>query len=820
MLVDVMRRIIIILLVACSLLAGISASTAAPDDWWSEDYNYRIPLSPSSGSEPGMATISFSDVVEQLGLMPIDSRYHMPGGIDPLSLHAVSVDSGEEIPFSWAPVQQYLLADFEDGLPSWTYGSDIWAMPSSDAGSTISMAFSRNTNAGVKIYTVVSSDNVGAMSYLSFMGKGAFRITIRDPAKGVFLVDETVSSSSFERHVLPLDFTEFRDGISYYLEVYPLDDYTISWIDDVLLMGDDVTVYLSPSPGDVDLYFNTYLTGSTGPQDADYAHGNSSAEATAGAAEGFRVLFNSVPTGPLVGNYDVSVSVEDARNDIEWVRYRIDWPSLMPFDQWEYGVWGDLAITQGTTWSAAWDTLRTVCDGHHDLAVMARDTAGNEVVAVIPLEVDNISSGTVIEPDATTFSFAMIGDMQPVAGGGIYNPHVASYIMDAVAGEDIDFIVQVGDLAYAGHEVEYLQVRDQLTAYARVPFYAAPGNHDTAASEGLDLFRYYFGDAYYAFEYGNAYFIFLCTELPGEKGYITGDQLAWLDSELATHADKDHIIISAHQPLYPVYHGIINQDEVHAVIERYSNVSAIFQGHEHTYSHEVIAGMDVFVTGGATWLDGQYEAENTFNHYFVFTIDGESLTWEVVTTSHMNISSPAAGYVTTGETLVVEGTTQPYSTVTVNGESTQSTDRGDFSVTIPLPMGQSTILASADFPLGGGASVEQTVTRIGMLSLAGPESVTVGDPLVLTVTDSLGNAVTGATVDLYGERYETSSTGLVEITEYPEGALRISAYHDSYQGTYLFVEAKGASGGVGVPLMAGLAIVVIIALAAIVLKRK
>ncbi len=49
----------------------------------------------------------------------------------------------------------------------------------------------------------------------------------------------------------------------------------------------------------------------------------------------------------------------------------------MPFDQWEYGVWGDLAITQGTTWTASWDTLRTVCDGHHDLAVMAHDAAGN-----------------------------------------------------------------------------------------------------------------------------------------------------------------------------------------------------------------------------------------------------------------------------------------------------------------------------------------------------------------------------------------------------------------------------------------------------------
>ena len=451
---------------------------------------------------------------------------------------------------------------------------------------------------------------------------------------------------------------------------------------------------------------------------------------------------------------------------------------------------------------------------------MARDANGNEVFSVVPVVVDNIEQGTAIDPGTDSFSFAMIGDMQPVSGGGVSNPYVASYVMDAVSREDIDFIIQVGDLTYAGHEIEYFQVRDQLTAMARVPFYAAVGNHDTAASVGLDLFIDYFGDAYYAFSYGNPYFIFLSSELAGEKGLITGDQLAWLDSELAAHTDMEHIIITVHQPIYPVFHGIENQAEVQQVIERYQNVSAIFQGHEHTYSHEVIAGMDVFVTGGATWLDGQYEEEDTFNHYFVFTIEGDSLTWDLVTTDHIDISAPLEGESFTEETVEVVGTTQPYSTVTVNGVSTQSTDRGDYSVALSLPVGETTITAAAEFPFGGGASTQLTVYRMDTLSLAGPASATKGEPVVVTVTDSSGVGVSGATVDIYGTTYLTSDSGTAEIPSLPAGQVRLSAYAEGYQGTYSFMEVREPSGGTGTLLIAGLAIVVIILVAAIALKKK
>ncbi|HOP08677.1 MAG TPA: metallophosphoesterase, partial [Candidatus Methanofastidiosa archaeon] len=188
---------------------------------------------------------------------------------------------------------------------------------------------------------------------------------------------------------------------------------------------------------------------------------------------------------------------------------------------------------------------------------------------------------------------------------------------------------------------EYYQVRDLVTAYAKVPFYCVVGNHDAAATDGLENFEYFFGELYYSFDYGNSHFIFLCTELDDQKGLITGGQLAWLEDELSSNTDKDHIFIAAHQPIYPVFHGIENQEEVQSLIEQYDNVTAIFQGHEHTYYHEVLdSGADNFVTGGGTWLDSQYLVENTFTHYFIITVTGDTMEWRLEKTSQLFVEDP------------------------------------------------------------------------------------------------------------------------------------------------------------------------------------
>jgi hypothetical protein len=137
-----------------------------------------------------------------------------------------------------------------------------------------------------------------------------------------------------------------------------------------------------------------------------------------------------------------------------------------------------------------------------------------------------------------------------------------------------------------------------------------------------------------------------------------------------------------------------------------------------------------------------------------------------------------------------------------------------------LPVGETTITAAAEFPFGGGASTQLTVYRMDTLSLAGPASATKGEPVVVTVTDSSGVGVSGATVDIYGTTYLTSDSGTAEIPSLPAGQVRLSAYAEGYQGTYSFMEVREPSGGTGTLLIAGLAIVVIILVAAIALKKK
>lgn len=189
---------------------------------------------------------------------------------------------------------------------------DIDAVMATDVGTSSSLRFTKSTDAGVKLYTTVDAKELEEMDYLMLNGRGVFCITVRDPARGTYMLDDAVNSDTFERTVFPLSGEAYREGATFYIEIYPLDTYTMNWVDDITLFGDEVTVTCGPAGSDLYVYFNTYVTGRGVAPGGTYEVAGEPVAATVGEVEGFRVVFEQPYAGTISGTEEIVVSVEDA----------------------------------------------------------------------------------------------------------------------------------------------------------------------------------------------------------------------------------------------------------------------------------------------------------------------------------------------------------------------------------------------------------------------------------------------------------------------------------------------------------------------------
>lgn len=167
-----------------------------------------------------------------------------------------------------------------------------------------------------------------------------------------------------------------------------------------------------------------------------------------------------------------------------------------------------------------------------------------------------------------------------------------------------DAVLLTGDLADHATDEEYEQVRE-LLAPLEAPIYVLPGNHDDRRA----LHRH-FGvpgadgePVRYSVDLGPVRLVVLDTKLPGEpSGALEGDQLEWLDAELAT-APEQLTLIAMHHP--PLVIGVPAWDEIGlaaadrralgGVIERHQQVRRLVCGHFHSTITGELAGRGVLV---------------------------------------------------------------------------------------------------------------------------------------------------------------------------------------------------------------------------------
>jgi Calcineurin-like phosphoesterase len=221
--------------------------------------------------------------------------------------------------------------------------------------------------------------------------------------------------------------------------------------------------------------------------------------------------------------------------------------------------------------------------------------------------------------DATSFTFMILGDMQPKSSEMVANVELMA---NGIMNEEFLFWVQLGDTVQDGDVASdwhrtFTGIKPVAPYY---PMAAVMGNHDFRTDDGfywrtLLPFPFVQKDrAYYSFDYSNVRFIFIDNYETDWK--ITEEQLLWLEEKLLeARSENMWIFAFTHSTVFSS--GCENTDfETQKLLiplfDKYK-VSAVFYGHDHMYEHYIYEyGYD-----GLFHDPAHVDGEHTPVHYFL-----------------------------------------------------------------------------------------------------------------------------------------------------------------------------------------------------------
>jgi hypothetical protein len=240
---------------------------------------------------------------------------------------------------------------------------------------------------------------------------------------------------------------------------------------------------------------------------------------------------------------------------------------------------------------------------------------------------------TTAPASARPFKFAVFGDKQPDSETSDLM-RTNMIVTDGLLSRNVDFALQIGDIASSGSDVEdwHLALTSLAKLGAHVPIQAAIGNHDWAGMAGSTnwgrLFSYPYAGTnlarYYSFDYLNAHFTIIDNF---ERLYAMSEkQIRWIESDImsAKARGQDWIFCLFHLSLMTTAtSGMFQalQRQLVPIFDRL-NVDAVFYGHDHDYEH-------YNYTYG--WNGLVYEPEDSWihNHVQYFCTGGGGANLEV-----------------------------------------------------------------------------------------------------------------------------------------------------------------------------------------------
>jgi 3',5'-cyclic AMP phosphodiesterase CpdA len=225
--------------------------------------------------------------------------------------------------------------------------------------------------------------------------------------------------------------------------------------------------------------------------------------------------------------------------------------------------------------------------------------------------------------------FAIIGDTHVGLTSSIY----PSFI-EAIDRLGITTIVHLGDAVDRASSAAQWTTFEEMTGTGKM-LHLVPGNHDVdgSGSLGRPEFRAKFLPLpYYSFSDDDTLFVVLNTELPGQRGTVTGTQCKWAETELQKSYRYKFVFL--HRPLFSAVpgHGLDNdpveRDKLHDLFVR-TGVSAVFSGHDHVYRRSQKDGVTYIIASGGGGPLYFSAANGGFFHYVIARRDGPEFSFTV-----------------------------------------------------------------------------------------------------------------------------------------------------------------------------------------------
>ncbi|WP_295769888.1 calcineurin-like phosphoesterase family protein [uncultured Mucilaginibacter sp.] len=204
--------------------------------------------------------------------------------------------------------------------------------------------------------------------------------------------------------------------------------------------------------------------------------------------------------------------------------------------------------------------------------------------------------------------------------------------VESLAGQLVHGI-GVGDLAW--DNLEFFNDYDKAIGQIGVPFFQGLGNHDMDYRQGGDetsdrTFKKQYGPTYYSFNRGRAHYVMIddVRYLGREReydGYITEEQLEWLEKDLQYVKKDALLIICLH---IPVYNQVKNNKDLYRLLRPFKNVH-IMSGHTH-YNENNVDG-NIYEHNHGTvcgaWWTGPVCEDGCPRGYAVYSVEGNDMKW-------------------------------------------------------------------------------------------------------------------------------------------------------------------------------------------------
>jgi len=190
---------------------------------------------------------------------------------------------------------------------------------------------------------------------------------------------------------------------------------------------------------------------------------------------------------------------------------------------------------------------------------------------------------------------------------------------------------------------------EQAIGMSGIPFFNVIGNHDMdlearTDEKSTETFKQHFGPTYYSFNRGKIHYVVLddvfFMGVPKRyMGYITENQLQWLEQDLKNLPSGSTVIVSLHIPTNtgqrardkatdPELGGVvINRQRLYDLLKPYT--VHFMSGHTHFNEVWIEGNMTEHNHGTVcgAWWTGPICGDGTPNGYGVYEVDGDAVSW-------------------------------------------------------------------------------------------------------------------------------------------------------------------------------------------------